>query len=129
MDQHLSIKNFVRNTLGCTCPDKVFEQIENRRTPLSFSPHSRSMIIGGRLLIYIWLVEDKGMLGKNIPAMLAAGRKERDERGLNRFRAVLAVDSVNQYDADAANRFFTEFVHKDDRMHLHIVSKDALAGL
>ena len=116
------IKDFVQNILGCTCPDKVFEQIQEFRSAPISSPHSRSIIIGGRLLIYIWNVEDTGSLRENLLAMLAAGRQERDARGLNRFRAVLAVDKALQQVAAAAHAYFSQFEGRDDRMHLHVVS-------
>ena len=59
MESQLLIKKFVQNVLGCTCPDKVFEQIEDNHVLPSMSPHSRSISIGGRLLIYVWKVEDR----------------------------------------------------------------------
>jgi len=129
MAENLNIKKFVRQILGCTCPDKVFEQIEDRRTVSSFSPHTRSITIGGRLLIYIWEVDEIERFKNNFHVMLAAGRKERDEQGLNRFRAVLAVDESSRGIAVEADLHFSRFVGRDDRMHLHVIHVGVLHNL
>ena len=126
MESQLLIKNFVQNVLGCTCPDRVFEQIEDNHVLPSISPHSRSISIGGRLLIYVWKMEDRleepqeGLL-----AMLEAGKKERDVHGLSRFRAVLAVENP-QIIVPKANFYFSRFQGKDDRMHIHVISLHTL---
>ena len=122
------MKRFVRDILGCTCPDEVFERIEDRRVQPAVSPHTRAIIVGGRLLIYIWAVDGPDDLRQGISAMLAAGRQERDQRGLNRFRAVLAVDSPEAI-LPQANRFFSQCKDRDDRMHIHVVQVDALKNL
>ena len=124
-EQQGSIKKFVRHVLGCTCPDKVFEHIEDRRVQPTDSPHTRAITVGGRLLIYIWKVEESGDFFQGVSAMLAAGKEERDARGLNRFRAVLATDSPQtmQLQADSC---FSQFNGSDDRMHVHVVSVDEL---
>ena len=126
MDRHLRIKDFVQNTLGCTCPDKVFEHIEDRQVASASSPHTRSIIIGGRLLVYIWEVRGSKDLHENLLALLEAGRNARDERGLNRFRAVLAVDGTTNHVEIEARSYFSQFAGKDDHMHLHVVSSATL---
>ena len=126
MESQLLIKKFVQNVLGCTCPDKVFEQIEDNHVLPSTSPHSRSISIGGRLLIYVWEVEDGfEELQEGLLAMLEAGKKERDADGLNRFRAVLAVENP-QIIVPKANFYFSRFAGKDERMHIHVVPLHAL---
>ncbi len=125
MKSGLSIKNFVQNVLGCACPDKVFEQIEDRNVLPSASPHTRSITIGGRLLIYIWKADPRLELKNGIFAMLEAGRKERDARGLNRFRAVIAVENP-QTIGPRANLYFSLLENTDDRMHVHVVQVNDL---
>lgn len=129
MNRQLRIKQFVQQALGCTCPDKVFEQIEDRRVSSPVSPHNRSITIGGRLLVYIWEVEDVEQFKEKFLAMLAAGLKERDETGLNRFRAVLAVADNNTGIASEAAFHFAEFGGRDDRIHFHVIPRDVLADL
>ena len=120
MKSQLFIKKFVQNVLGCTCPDKVFEQIEDRMVASTSSSHTRSITVGGRLLIYVWEVNGVKNLQEGILAMLETGKKERDARGLNRFRAVLAVETP-QTVAPQADLIFSLFEGKDDRMHIHVV--------
>ena len=62
----------MQNILGCTCPDKVFEQIVNKPVAPLSSPHTRSITIGGRLLVYIWYVEGVEKFKENFFAMLEA---------------------------------------------------------
>jgi len=89
------------------------------------SPHTRTITVGGRLLIYIWQVDNSADLAQDIAAMLAAGKKERDARGLNRFRAVLAVENPQTIQLQA-NLCFSQFKDRDDRMHIHVVAVDVL---
>jgi hypothetical protein len=121
MTKDLRIKEFVRQVLGCTCPDRVFEQIEDRRVLSAVSLHNRSITIGGRLLVYIWEVEEITQFKEKFHAMLAAGKKERDDRGLNRFRAVLAVVDNPAGMIAAATVHFSEFDGRDDRIHFHVI--------
>ena len=120
MESRNSIKEFVQNVLGCTCPDKVFEQIEDRIVESASSPHTRTITIGERLLIYVWEADGPMDLQQDLVAMLETGRKERDDRGLNRFRAVIAAENP-QYLAPMAEKYFSLFADRDDRMHIHVV--------
>jgi hypothetical protein len=126
------VKEFVQNVLGCTCPDKVFEQIEDRIVISASSPHTRVITIGGRLLIYVWEAEDPIDLQQDLVAMLKTGRRERDDRGLNRFRAVLGVENPQNV-ASQVEQYFSLFEGRDDRMHVHVVPlqnlKNSLPGL
>lgn len=129
MNRYLHIKNFVQQELGCTCPENVFEQIEDKRILSSDSPHNRAITIGGRLLVYIWEVEEAVQFREKFFAMLAAGKRERDWRGLNRFRAVLAVSGNHPGVAAEATLYFSEFGGKDDRIHFHIIPRDVVDDL
>jgi hypothetical protein len=128
MKSKLRIKKFVQNVLGCTCPDKVFEQIEDRMVAPTSSPHTRSITIGGRLLIYVWEVDELMDLQEGLLAMLQTGKEERDACGLNRFRAVLA--SANPQTVELQARFyFSQFEDRDECMHIHVVSESVLKHL
>lgn len=120
MNNQHPIKYFVKHVLGCTCPDKIFDQIEDRQIQSSSSPHTRSIMIGGKLLIYIWEVIGSEGIEHDLEAVLAAGKKERDARGLNRFRAVLAAEDSRALSARAHHNF-TLFADRDERMHIHVV--------
>ena len=118
----------MRQTLGCTCPDEVFRQIEDNRVSRPDSPHTRSITIGGRLLIYIWDQAEPDRLATGLPAMVHCGIAERDQQGLNRFRAVLAVSDPEQI-LDRANRIFTEIAGPDDKAHLHVIARAATKNI
>ena len=128
MTSNESIKNFVRNILGCKCPDNVFEQIDDQQVSSNISPHTRSIIIGGKLLMYVWEVGSPDQLEEGVPAILAAGKKARNELGLNRFRAILVTEapSIIKSQADLC---FSQFSDLDEKMHLHVVSRQGLAGI
>ncbi len=125
MTSNQQIKHFVRHILGCTCPDNVFEHIKDQRVTADISPHTRTIIIGGKLLLYIWEVDNPDQLQEGIPAILTAGKKERDELGLNRFRAVLAADNAGAI-KNLAELYFSQCKRLDDRMHLHVVDRNDL---
>ena len=126
MNKLYRIRDFVQKKLGCTCPEKIFAEIEDDRPESLSSYGARRIVIGGRLLIYIWPVKEPGSFKENLLAMLGAGKRERDERDLNRFRAVLAVDNDLQHAANKAESYFSQYADRDDRMHIHVVSTDDL---
>lgn len=59
-------------------------------------------------------------LQQDLVAMLKTGRKEREDRGLNRFRAVLAVENPQNV-VSRVEQYFSLFADRDDRMHIHVV--------
>jgi len=118
------VKHFVRNTLGCTCPEEVFLSIEIRRSVRlnSFITLDTVLIVGDRLLIYITEAGTEGCVEEHLPVLAAAGRKERDEKGLNRFRLVLVSDIPDEV-RRAAERQFGELRNNDAKLHLHAIKK------
>jgi len=128
MTSNESIKNFVRNILGCTCPDNVFEQIDDQQVSSNISPHTRSITIGGKLLLYIWEVGSPNQLEEGIPAILAAGKEARNELGLNRFRAILVTGDPSTIKS-RADLCFSQFSDLDEKMHLHVISRQGLAAI
>lgn len=111
-----TIKNFVRN-LGCECPEEVFEKIEVERIAGERFCHAFiKIIIGGKLLLY---VAD----GENINSIIdfvSNGVALRNEKGLNRFRAVLAARNTEKVNEAVFNTFLSVKTC-DDRTHLHVV--------
>jgi hypothetical protein len=117
-----SIKAFVQNTLGCGCPDEVFRLIDWR-------PHVRlsdevtlafAVTIGDRLLVYV--TERDAVLDEVLLTFLVSrGKKERDARGLNRFRLVVATDDAAT--REGLMRKFEELCDRDKKIHLHLITK------
>jgi hypothetical protein len=116
MSRNPRLESLVRDTLGCTCPEEVFREIDEL-PPTPDSPVTRSWVIGDRLMIQILRTDDARALATRLPA-----RRERDRRGLNRVRLVIASD-----DPTAAGLEVIPL--PDDRIHLHVLPRAALAGL
>jgi hypothetical protein len=125
-----NIKKFVRGTLGCQCPDDVFEKIEYgivndifpNATPI------QKIIIGNRLLILIWKAEDPTRIQDLLPSMIRIGKEERDRLGLNRCRIVIATGDVKRLKSHA-ERIFRAVEPRDEKLHLHIVCTATLRDL
>jgi hypothetical protein len=118
------IKHFVRNILGCGCPEEVFRSIDMRQTIglNSFIVLDVAIVIGGRLLIYVAEAGSAGCVEEHLPVLVTKGRKERDEKGLNRFRLVLASDRPGEV-RQAAEKQFEKLRGTDEKIHLHVIKK------
>ncbi len=115
-----NVREFVRNTLGCSCAEDVFRHIENERGMEAGGVVLRNKInVGNRLLVYV-VEAGTGTLAE-MPALVAAGKEERDSRGFNRFRLVLASDDnkLKRRSLEAFNALGAT----DDKIHLHIIGK------
>lgn len=121
------IKHFVQNTLGCGCPEDVFKSIDVRRNVRlnSFIVLDSAIIIGNRLLVYIVEAGSPGCVEEHLPVLVARGRKERDEKGLNRFRLVLVADNSDAV-RNIAGRIFDELRGTDEKVHLHVIKKSEI---
>ena len=80
------------------------------------------LCIGEKLLIYLVTIEKIDNLSTSITSILSEGRKERDSRHLNRFRLVLVANDVEAI-SDDANMAFDSIDDLDDKVHLHVLSK------
>jgi hypothetical protein len=113
-----NIVAFVKNTLGCNCPDEVFSLIECQTGILcSGIVLDMKINVGNRLLIYIGKVNDPDTLRRMLPVLVTAGKKERDGAGFNRFRLVLAADDINAIEKEAKKIFNT--LNEDEKIYLH----------
>lgn len=121
---------FVRQVLGCRCPEKVFEYVDVKsHVRLHNGILVRNIInIGNTLLIYIVEADGSNFVKNNLPALLQAGKDERDRMGFNRFRLVLALEEADGI-RENTERTFLLFPGKDEKIHLHIVNRDALSAL
>ncbi len=92
-----ALKSFVRDGLGCECPDEVFSFSQVKKKPDVFRglPIDYLVTIGDRLLVGICLSEslDNG-IREDIKKSLAAGKQLRDSAGFNRFRLVVPVEDL-----------------------------------
>ena len=122
------IVEFVREKLGCQCPDEVFEDIECREGDGDIRGWRSRILLGGRLLIYLWETNDLSLVVERLAEILVRGKDERDRVGFNRFRAVIATNDIDRI-GPAAERIFKNLAEVDDKVHLHVVHVDEIAGL
>ncbi len=126
MQRHPEIKRFVQETLGCSCPEAVFDKIEYASDPSE--PWQRKVTVGDRLLIYIIDAEREPDLPGKMASALELGLAERNSRGLNRFRLVLVSTHPDEV-RGMAEQAFQESAYHDERTHLHILGENEIAGL
>jgi len=123
------LKVFVKDTLGCGCPEKVFEKIDV--SDLRIEEHDKEItriVVGDTLLIYVICPELSGKYAESIKSIGLAGKNDRDANNYNRFRLVVPgfVDEV-QKDEVSAN--FSRSFNTDEKMHIHFVDQELIDGL
>jgi hypothetical protein len=112
---------FVKQSLGCNCPEEVFSYIEcSSDIPCSGIVLDMRINVGNRLLIYIVTVNDPDSLRRMLPVLVTAGKKERDGAGFNRFRLVLAADDISKITKEAEKIFNS--LNEDEKIYLHTLS-------
>ena len=125
-----SIEHFVRSTLGCGCPDEVFQHlVVSRLPPIAGRPPIVQLQVGSRLLIHVVARPDGAAANGWIEQLAANGRAARDRHGYNRFRLVIASPAPLSSAREIEERFARAIVG-DEKAHLHFVGSDQLpAGL
>ena len=118
------IKQFVRETLGCDCPDEVFQHIDYRADVIAGNDVllDYEINIGNRLLIFVVTIDELGSIGQLISQLVWDGTNKRNQESFNRFRLVLLAQSP----ADVAEEAFAIFqsLGAGEGVHLHVVAKD-----
>ena len=120
---------FVQNILGCQCAEEVFNSIELGRgsTPNGETAFAK-IVIGNRLLIYIVKPMSESLMNHLIPILTEMGILERDNKGYNRFRLVLAI----QYENVISDTFINDFQKAaglDEKAHINFVSQQELPNV
>lgn len=119
-----TVRAFVSGTLGCGCPDGVFDEIEaGVADEAAFGPALR-LLIGKRLLVIFIESDDRHVIGARLPALLEYGRGERDAKGYNRLRVVIVSARPRAIRQEAASQF-AALASGDERVHLHVLPRDA----
>ena len=126
MQTYPEIKRFVQETLGCSCPEEVFNQIDYQKEYDDIS--ERKINVGERLLIYIITMGGKSNVQGVISSALEQGVEERDEKGLNRFRLVLVASCPDELRSSAEHAFDSSG-YADEKTHLHIVNESDVVNL
>jgi len=124
MTDNKVIREFVRKTLGCNCPEEVFQYIDCR-TVVNIDENilpAYEINIGNRLLIFAAGIDEVDSLRSVLSKLVQAGINKRDEKKFNRFRLVLLTARENDV-AEEALEIFNSLV-TDEKAHLHVINKD-----
>lgn len=118
-----AVTRFVREVIGCNCPDDVFRHIEVQRGSSAVKSCSTDceLRIRGRLLMVL-TAEPLANLSAHLVHVIAEGKRARDERKFNRFRLVVETASPAE-ERDKFLRAFESLPDKDERTHLHGLPK------
>jgi hypothetical protein len=115
LTEKLRTRALVQGRLGCTCPEEVFHHYQVRQQTDTSLPVVE-LIMGDRLLV--WIIDGTGISDpeQTLGQLLQAGYRDREKRGLNRFRLVVignftAWEKQFGHLADAL----------DHKVHLHVV--------
>ena len=114
------LQRFVRGTLGCKCPDDVFQSVA-----IDCREDHTRLMIGNRLLIYVVETTAEPPAGKAVSRLVEQGLADRNSQRLNRFRLVVACPEPSP-DLASAKAAFAAVAGDDDRAHLHVISADQL---
>lgn len=123
-----SIRRFVQETLGCTCPDEVFHHVECQAA-VSVGDNlvlDYEINIGNRLLIYVASVAEADSIKGVLSQLVRTGMKKRNKDGFNRFRIVLLTQRVQAVEKEALDIFNS--LGADEKIHLHVIGKDEFRG-
>ena len=111
------IRGFVRDDLGCECPEEIFEQVRILRNEASPGPTKLSLIIGETLLVVFASAEELAPIGNVIDRLLLSGVTYRDSTGLNRFRLIVC----GKIDDDEKAKIAGEQKRYDKKVHVHYI--------
>jgi hypothetical protein len=125
MQTYPEIRHFVQETLGCSCPDEVFNKIACQKDSDGIS--GRKITVGDRLLIYIITIDGKSSTRAVINSAMERGVEERDKKGFNRFRLVLVASHPDVL-RSPAELAFESSGYADEKTHLHIVNESDVEG-
>lgn len=126
MNNETQITRFVRETLGCNCPDEVFQSIETeRKTNNAESVSWLRIDVGNTLLVYISADQEDKINQTQMLQMLAVGRSDRDRNRYNRFRLVLSSMTSPEQEQQLT-KVFEQEVGSDEKLHIHWLDKSQL---
>ena len=124
------IERFIRDELGCQCPDAVFRRIGVENCPEEFGhwPQGRLISVGNRLLILVLHSDDSDLMHRVLGGVLEKGRRLRESRGFNRFRLVIATDRAGLMEPSLM-KDFERLEGMDERLHLHVIEAEQVPAM
>lgn len=124
------LSRFVRETLGCGCPEPVLRQISRRPPPPQLARCGVSTVldVGGRLLVLVLRPTGQEAALQMLGEVTAAAVRARDGEGFNRVRLVMVTDDPERTEAGLQDEF-ERLRHGDDRLHLHLLAPHQMEDL
>ena len=118
------ITRFVREVIGCDCPDEVFRHVEVRRgsTAIKICAVDYELRIGGRLLVVVTSESADVLSGSRLEQVILEGRRARDDGKFNRFRLMVQARNAAE-DKEKLMRSFEAITARDEKTHVHVVGK------
>jgi hypothetical protein len=123
-----AVVRFIRDVLGCGCPDDVLQEIRIDRPwrVAGIDAQLARIDVGGRLLVWVVAVGDRPTaLAELVAGAVTAGLNERDRMAFNRLRLVLATAAPSDI-SESARQAFDACRNADDRTHLHVVDRQSV---
>ena len=119
------IRKFVREGLGCTCEEEVFESVSVEHKPQSEENlyEGYLLTIGGKLLVYLIMPDAWALLTDNMGQIIKWGRELRDRGGYNRFRLVVVTSDIESA-KEKLYQHFAGLPGLDEKLHLHVIEPD-----
>jgi len=123
------LKVFVKNTLGCGCPEKVFEKIDvSKHLTVGHEKEITRIVVGDTLLIYVIYTELPGDFVDSVESIGLAGKADRDTNNYNRFRLVVSGFEDDMQQKKVSERF-SKLFSTDEKIHIHFVTQELLDWL
>lgn len=115
------LEAFVRETLGCGCPDEIVARTDVERS----ADGELGLNVGGRLLVRVLQPDDRDRIIELFPETVERLCAERDLRGFNRLRLVAVCDEPEML-GPVLEGLLPAIAAADDRVHVHAVPRDGL---
>jgi len=123
------IVTFVKETLGCACPDEVFKKIDcQQEAEIVADSLVLRLVIGDTLLVYIFLTQNIQEQIENMATLVSTGKQDRDNHTFNRYRLVL-IDSEVRGENETLIKLFEQCTKNDEKLHLHFVEQQMVDDL
>ena len=118
------VTRFVREVLGCNCPDEVFRRVEVQTGSAAVKSclADYEIRIGGRLLVVVTSEPVERLTDSRLENVFAEGRRARDAGHFNRFRLVVQAENA-AHEKERLLRLFEGISTRDEKTHLHVVAK------
>jgi hypothetical protein len=119
-----AVKRFVREVVGCTCPDEVFKRVEVKpgSSAIRSSSADYEINIGRRLLIVLSSDPVESFSPARLEKVMAEGRTARDAGKFNRFRFIVQAGNAPEVEKQFL-RLFEGLATKDEKTHLHVIGR------